>query len=79
MGQEQMNTPNSTNTVDMNFFKSLPYLLSNSYKNHPIKFWTNVGLLILSIGTLVIIRTDSGFIHSLLSNKTNQLINLYLD
>lgn len=53
MGQEQMNTPNSTNTVDMNFFKSLPYLLSNSYKNHPIKFWTNVGLLILSIGTLV--------------------------
>ena len=65
MGQEQMNTPNSTNTVDMNFFKSLPYLLSNSYKNHPIKFWTNVGLLILSIGTLVIIRTDSGFIHSI--------------
>ena len=79
MGQEQMNTPNSTNTVDMNLFKSLAHLLSNSYRNHFVKFWINVGLLIISISILIIIRTDNGFIPSLFSYETNRLINLCID
>lgn len=74
-----MNTSNSTNTVEMNFFKSLARLLSSSFRNKPFKFWTNVFLFVLSVGVLIVIRTGNSFIPSLLSNETNQFINLCLD
>lgn len=79
MGQEQINQSDSTNNVDMNFFRNLARILSNSYRNHPFKFTINVGLFILSIAILIIIRTNNGFIPSLFSNETNWLINTYLD
>lgn len=79
MGQEQMNTANSTNTVEMNFLKKFVYLLISSYRNKPFKLWVNVILFVLSIGTLIVIRTNNGFISSLLDNETNQLINTFLD
>lgn len=79
MKQEQINLSNSTNSVEMNFFKNLAHLLSSSYRNQPAKFWSNTGFLILSIVALVIIRTDNRFIHSLLDDKTKHLIVLNLE
>ena len=53
-----MNTANSTNTVEMNFLKKFVYLLISSYRNKPFKLWVNVILFVLSIGTLIVIRTS---------------------
>lgn len=79
MKQEQINPSSSTNTVEMNFLKNLAHLLLSSYRNQPVKFWSNTGFLILSIVALATIRTDNGFIHSLSDDKTKHLIILYLD
>lgn len=79
MKQEQINPSSSTNTVEMNFLKNLAHLLLSSYRNQPVKFWSNTGFLILSIVALATIRTDNGFIRSLSDDKTKHLIILYLD
>lgn len=78
MEQEQMNTPNSLKKEIRELLKKFIDLVIGYYRNEPIKFWTNLILLVLSILTIIIVEINKCLVPFIFNDSLTFIINVYV-
>lgn len=78
MEQEQMNTPNSLKEEIRELLKKFIDLVMGYYRNEPIKFWTNLILLVLSILTIIIVEINKCLVPFIFNDSLTFIINVYV-